>query len=66
MTERLFVCGTLGPGRPNEQVIDAIGGSWESATVNGTLRQEGWDATVGKNLWFDYRLISVPASMYTS
>lgn len=44
MTERLFVYGTLGPGRPNEHVLNAIGGSWNTATVTGTLRHEGWNA----------------------
>jgi gamma-glutamylcyclotransferase (GGCT)/AIG2-like uncharacterized protein YtfP len=47
MIERLFVYGTLGPGRPNVHVMDAIGGSWEKATVNGTLRQAGWGAAMG-------------------
>ena len=47
MIERLFVYGTLGPGRPNAHVMDAIGGTWESATVTGTLRQAGWGAAMG-------------------
>lgn len=47
MLERLFVYGTLAPGRPNEHVLSAIGGSWEPATVNGTLRPEGWGAAMG-------------------
>ena len=47
MIERLFVYGTLGPGRTNEHVLDAIGGSWETATVTGTLRHEGWGAKLG-------------------
>jgi len=45
--ERLFVYGTLGPGRANEHVLSAIGGSWEPATVTGTLLQEGWGAAMG-------------------
>lgn len=45
--ERLFVYGTLGPGRPNEHVLNAIGGSWETATVTGTLRNEGCGAEMG-------------------
>jgi len=45
--ERLLVYGTLGPGRPNEHVLGAIEGSWETATVNGTLRHEGWGAEHG-------------------
>jgi gamma-glutamylcyclotransferase (GGCT)/AIG2-like uncharacterized protein YtfP len=47
MVERLFVYGTLGPGRPNEHVLKAVRGSWETATVTGTLRQEGWGAAMG-------------------
>ena len=47
MIERLFVYGTLAPGRPNEHVLSEIGGSWEAAIVTGTLRQEGWGAAMG-------------------
>lgn len=47
MIEKLFVYGTLGPDRPNEHVLGAIGGSWETATVSGTLREEGWGAELG-------------------
>ncbi|MBW1752218.1 MAG: gamma-glutamylcyclotransferase [Deltaproteobacteria bacterium] len=47
MAEKLFVYGTLGPGRPNEHVLKAIGGAWENATVRGKLRQEGWGAEIG-------------------
>ena len=42
MIERLFVYGTLAPGRPKEHVLADIEGSWEAATVTGTLRQAGW------------------------
>ena len=47
MTDRLFVYGTLAPGRPNEHVLDQIPGMWEPATVKGTLLQEGWGAAAG-------------------
>ncbi len=47
MIQRLFVYGTLAPGRPNEHVLDEIEGSWEDATVTGTLHPEGWGATMG-------------------
>jgi gamma-glutamylcyclotransferase (GGCT)/AIG2-like uncharacterized protein YtfP len=47
VVERLFVYGSLGPGRPNEHVLAAIGGSWEVGAVTGTLRQEGWGAAMG-------------------
>ena len=40
--ERLFVYGTLGPGRPNDHVIQKIGGSWQPASVRGRLVQAGW------------------------
>lgn len=47
MTHRLFVYGTLAPGRPNEHVLAGIPGTWEPASVTGTLLQEGWGAAVG-------------------
>lgn len=45
--QRLFVYGTLGPGRPNEHILEAIGGSWETASVTGILHHEGWGAEMG-------------------
>jgi gamma-glutamylcyclotransferase (GGCT)/AIG2-like uncharacterized protein YtfP len=47
MTERLFVYGTLGPGRPNEHVLSQVGGNWAAGRVKGVLRQEGWGAAMG-------------------
>jgi len=47
MTHRLFVYGTLAPGRPNEHVLAGVPGEWEPATVRGELRQQGWGAEVG-------------------
>jgi len=45
--DRLFVYGTLGPGGPNEHVLDAIGGSWKPASGTGMLKHEGWGAELG-------------------
>ena len=47
MTQRLFVYGTLAPGRPNEHVLSDISGTWANATVRGLLIQEGWGADQG-------------------
>ncbi len=47
MTERLFIYGTLAPGRPNAHVLADVPGTWAPAVVRGTLRQEGWGAAVG-------------------
>ena len=44
MPDRLFVYGTLAPGRSNAHVLAPIRGVWESATVTGTLLPEGWGA----------------------
>ena len=47
MTQRLFVYGTLAPGRSNEHLLEEIGGSWQKASVRGTLSPEGCGATFG-------------------
>ena len=47
MIHRLFVYGTLAPGRPNDHVLADVPGRWEPATVTGSLRAEGWGAAVG-------------------
>lgn len=47
MTHRLFVYGTLAPGRPNAHVLADVAGRWERATVRGTLHPQGWGAAVG-------------------
>jgi gamma-glutamylcyclotransferase (GGCT)/AIG2-like uncharacterized protein YtfP len=44
---RLFVYGTLAPGRPNEHVLADVPGTWEPATVQGRLVNEGWGAKLG-------------------
>ena len=45
--ERLFVYGTLAPGRANHGVLEAIPGFWETATLKGKLLDEGWGAKLG-------------------
>lgn len=45
--EHIFIYGTLAPGRPNEDILADIKGTWLAATVNGTLKEEGWGAEMG-------------------
>lgn len=47
MIQRLFVYGTLAPGRPNAHVLANVPGAWESASVTGKLLQAGWGAAAG-------------------
>ena len=47
MTNRLFVYGTLMPGRPNEHILTAIGGEFIPAHLRGTLYEKGWGADMG-------------------
>jgi len=41
---RLFVYGTLAPGRSNEHVLAGLRGSWEEASTMGRLCEQGWGA----------------------
>jgi gamma-glutamylcyclotransferase (GGCT)/AIG2-like uncharacterized protein YtfP len=45
--ERLFVYGTLAPGRPNEHILSDVKGLWEEGTVKGVLHKKGWGANMG-------------------
>ena len=45
--QRLFVYGTLAPGRANHKILEGITGTWESATLRGLLFQDGWGAAMG-------------------
>jgi gamma-glutamylcyclotransferase (GGCT)/AIG2-like uncharacterized protein YtfP len=47
VTNRLFVYGTLAPGRPNEHILRIVPGTWEPATVTGRLIDRGWGADMG-------------------
>lgn len=45
--ERLFIYGTLAPGKPNEHILKDIEGTWEKASVNGILKEQGWGSDLG-------------------
>ena len=47
MQRKLFVYGSLAPGRPNEHILSPLGGTWQPATVKGHLKQAGWGAAMG-------------------
>lgn len=44
---RLFVYGTLAPGKPNAHVLAPLEGTWRPGSIIGSLHQEGWGATLG-------------------
>ena len=47
MGDRLFIYGTLVPGRPDEHVLADVDGRWETASVRGHLHEQGWGAALG-------------------
>lgn len=47
MSEKLFVYGTLAPGRANAHLLEEIGGRWERASILGILHPQGWGAALG-------------------
>ena len=67
MTNKLFVYGTLGPGRPNEHILKAIGGTWEEGVVLGNLKNEGWGAAMGyPGIILDEKGGKVTGNIFTS
>lgn len=44
---RLFVYGSLAPGKENHHLLENIPGTWESATLTGELLDKGWGAELG-------------------
>ena len=45
--QRLFVYGTLAPGRPNHHILEDVPGTWQPAVLRGNLHDEGWGAALG-------------------
>jgi gamma-glutamylcyclotransferase (GGCT)/AIG2-like uncharacterized protein YtfP len=46
-TERLFVYGTLAPGRSNHHLLEDCPGSWQRPRLQGHLLDEEWGAQFG-------------------
>jgi len=44
---RLFVYGTLAPGKENAHIMDGMSGTWTQACVRGHLVQTGWGVHSG-------------------
>lgn len=47
LMQRLFVYGSLAPGRQNAHVLADVPGEWEPASVRGRLVEQGWGAAIG-------------------
>lgn len=45
--ERLFIYGTLAPGRPNEHILKNLKGTWQTSSVKGRLSDIGWGSNMG-------------------
>lgn len=47
MSPRLFVYGTLAPGRSNANVLADVSGTWEPARLRGTVLDVTWGPAAG-------------------
>lgn len=47
MSDRLYVYGTLAPGRSNHHLLADLPGTWQPAMVRGWLHEESWGAAAG-------------------
>lgn len=65
--KRLFIYGTLAPGRPNEHKLSDIDGTWEEAIVKGKLHKEGWGQEFGyPGITLDEKEEDVKGFLFTS
>ena len=65
--KRLFIYGTLAPGRPNEHKLQDIKGYWKKGTVKGILKEEGWGADFGyPGIILDENASEVKGFIFTS
>jgi gamma-glutamylcyclotransferase (GGCT)/AIG2-like uncharacterized protein YtfP len=64
---RLFVYGTLAPGRPNAHELADVHGDWQPGAVRGQLFPSGWGAAAGyPGLVLDERGPVVPGFVLSS
>jgi gamma-glutamylcyclotransferase (GGCT)/AIG2-like uncharacterized protein YtfP len=47
ITNRLFVYGTLAPGKSNAHILADLAGTWEKASIHGTIYQVTWGPASG-------------------
>ncbi len=67
MPDRLFVYGTLAPGRSNAHVLADVPGSWQPAQVRGTVHHVTWGPAAGyPGLILDEDAGAVPGLVFTS
>lgn len=65
--QRLFIYGTLAPGRPNEHKLSDIKGTWKKAVVKGKLHKEGWGQEFGyPGIILDEKADDVEGFLFTS
>lgn len=67
MVNRLFVYGTLAPGKSNAHVLADVVGTWERATVKGTVFQVVWGPASGyAGILLDDDDVEVPGLIFSS
>jgi len=65
--KRLFVYGTLCPGRENAHILENIGGEWLAGSVTGTFYERGWGAAADfPGIILDEYGPQVPGFLFTS
>jgi gamma-glutamylcyclotransferase (GGCT)/AIG2-like uncharacterized protein YtfP len=66
-SHRLAVYGSLTPGKKNHHVMAGMHGSWRTAVLRGSLRNEGWGAGEGfPGFLWDGTQTAVAAQVFSS
>lgn len=65
--KRLFVYGTLCPGRENAHILEQIGGEWLPGSVTGIFYPRGWGAAADfPGIILDDQASPVPGYLFIS
>jgi len=65
--EKLFVYGSLAPGKENAHILEKLNGTWQPGYIIGRLYKEGWGDDLGyPGVRLDEQVEKIEGLVFTS